>query len=264
MVFLITLFFFAFGLIIGSFLNVVICRLNTSRSLGGRSACMSCQSQLCWYELIPFFSFLGLRGRCRTCQTNISIQYPIVELITGVVFAILFIKFSQGILYPDLSFIASYLYYAVMFSILIVVMGYDFKHKIIPDSLSLIFGILAFVGMFFFNQFGSFHFQVPSILELLSGVFVALPFALLWLVSRGAWMGLGDAKLALGLGWFLGLAVGLSGLVLAFWIGTIVGVGLIVFKKGYGMKSEIPFAPYLVLGAFIAFILELNLFSIYL
>jgi leader peptidase (prepilin peptidase)/N-methyltransferase len=83
-------------------------------------------------------------------------------------------------------------------------------------------------------------------------------------------MGLGDAKLALGIGWFLGLSLALSALVLSFWAGTIVGLTLIVLSKiysmgngGYGMKSEIPFAPYLALGTFLAFIFQLNLFNIY-
>src|SRR3989344_1035853 len=86
---------FIFGLIIGSFLNVVIYRINTRKSLHGRSACMSCQNQLLWYELIPVFSFLGLKGRCRNCKTKISIQYPLVELMTGLIFTFLFFKFQH-------------------------------------------------------------------------------------------------------------------------------------------------------------------------
>lgn len=265
-------FFFIFGLIIGSFLNVVIYRMNTARSLGGRSACMSCMNKLAWYELVPVFSFLGLQGRCRSCKTKISWQYPLVEFMTGIVFATLFFKFQDLFFSNTLIFIFNYFYYILMFSILIVITGYDMKHKIIPDVLSITFGALAFVGMFFMvgNGVLGFSFHFPFILEFFSGILIALPFYILWLVSRGAWMGLGDAKLALGLGWFLGLAMALSGIVLAFWIGTIIGLGLIVLSKiypmgngGYGMKSEIPFAPYLAIGAFIAFICELNLFNIY-
>ena len=161
-------------------------------------------------------------------------------------------------------FSVTYIYYAFMFSLLLVIATYDLKHKIIPDKLSFIFGILAFIGLFLFNTSNSFIFypHIPSILEFLSGVLVALPFALLWLVSRGAWMGLGDPKLILGLGWLSGLGVALSGIVVAFWSGAIVGIFLIILKKGYGMKSEIPFAPYLVLGAFLAFIFDLHLFGI--
>lgn len=263
MIFLLGIIFFIFGLIIGSFLNVVICRMNTARSFGGRSACMTCESILCWYELIPLFSFLGLRGRCRNCKTKISFQYPLVEFATGLIFAALFYKFQAIFFSSDiLIFSLTYAYYAVLFAILVIIVAYDIKHKIIPDVLSLMFGVLAFVGLFFFNGY-QFLIHMPSLLEFASGLLIAFPFFFLWLVSRGAWMGLGDAKLALGLGWFLGLSLGLSALVLSFWIGTIIGVGLVLFKRGYGMKSEIPFAPYLALGTLLAFMFELNLFHIY-
>ena len=257
--------FFILGLIIGSFLNVVICRFHTSRSFGGRSACMSCQNKLSWYELIPLFSFLMLQGRCGNCKTKISMQYPLVEFITGLIFVALFFKFKD-IFYPNiLVFAVTYAYYAIMFSFLIVITVYDLKHKIIPDTLSFSFGLFAFIGLFFFhnNNFfvtSGFYYSFPTILEFLSGVLVSLPFALLWFVSAGAWMGLGDAKLVLGLGWFLGLSRALSAITIAFWVGAIVGLCFIIFKKGYGMKSEIPFALYLTLGTFLALIFELHLF----
>ncbi|HEV7424626.1 MAG TPA: prepilin peptidase [Candidatus Paceibacterota bacterium] len=268
-IFLFALIFFCLGLIIGSFLNVVIYRMNTGKSLGGRSACMSCLNKLSWYELIPLFSFVGLKGRCKNCKTKISIQYPLVEFITGLIFAALFLKFfSLGITLgrTDAFFVNTsifiYMYYAIMFSLLVIIAVYDLKHKIIPDKLSFVFGVLAFLGLFFFtaNNFFAFPPHIPTLLEFLSGPLIALPFAFFWLISRGRWMGLGDAKLALGLGWFLGLASGLSALVIAFWLGAIIGLCLIVFRKGYGMKSEIPFAPYLIFGALLAFIFGLNLF----
>ena len=84
---ILTFIFFIFGLIIGSFLNVVILRFNTERSFGGRSGCMSCRKKLFWYELVPLFSFLGLKGRCKNCKTKISWQYPLVEFITGLIFS---------------------------------------------------------------------------------------------------------------------------------------------------------------------------------
>ncbi|MSU44701.1 prepilin peptidase [Candidatus Nomurabacteria bacterium] len=264
MTLLLVIIFFILGLIIGSFLNVVILRLHTARSLGGRSACMSCENKLSWYELIPLFSFLGLKGRCRTCKTKISIQYPVVELATGLIFACLFLKF-QGLFFVDIfKFFITYDYYAAMFSILMVIAVYDLKHKIIPDALSFIFGALAFIGLFLFYN-NDFYWHIPSMLEFSSGVFMALPFAFIWFISSGRWMGLGDAKLALGLGWLLGFMSAPSGLVIAFWTGAIVGIGLILLSKinkksGIGMKSEIPFAPFLVLGAFLAFIFDLHFF----
>ena len=255
----ITIVFFVFGLIIGSFLNVVIYRFNTHRTFGGRSNCMSCQKKLCWYELIPLISFLALKGRCLKCKSKISMQYPIVELIGGLVFAGLFLKFQDLFFINITAFITTMAFYAVMFSLLLVIAVYDLKHKIIPDVLALVFGILAFVGLFLFNSFG-FHLHFPTILEFLSGILIALPFAIIWLVSKGNWMGLGDAKLALGLGWLLGLSRVISGVVLSFWVGAIVGIFLIIFSKKHSIKSEIPFAPFLALGALLAFLFELHIF----
>jgi len=256
---IITIIFFIFGLVIGSFLNVVIFRYNTKKTFGGRSKCMSCQKELSWYELFPVFSFLFLGGRCKGCKTKISWQYPLVELLTGVVFACLFLKFQDIFYFQPNLFAATISYYAGMFSLLIVIAVYDIKHKIIPDTLALVFGILAFAGLFFFSSSG-FNVHLPSIWNLLSGVLIALPFFLIWLFSKGAWMGLGDAKLAIGLGWLLGMFRALSGMVLAFWSGAIIGLLLIAFSKKHSMKSEIPFAPFLVLGAILAFLFELHLF----
>lgn len=259
--------FFLFGLIVGSFLNVVICRFNTHKTFGGRSTCTSCQNKLCWYELIPLISFVALSGRCKNCKTKISIQYPLVELVTGFSFALLFLKFQDVFYTNTLIFSGTYAYYALMFSLLIVIATYDLKHKIIPDRLSLTFGILAFLGMFVFTSYdlpaqAGFYPHFPSTLEFLSGVLIALPFALFWFISKGTWMGLGDAKLAVGLGWLLGFSRALSLLVVAFWSGAIVGLFLIIFSRNYGMKSEISFAPFLVFGALLAFLFELHLFSL--
>ncbi|MES2023138.1 MAG: prepilin peptidase [Patescibacteria group bacterium] len=260
MLFLLTFIFLILGLIIGSFLNVVILRYGTHKNLGGRSACMSCQNKLRWYELIPLASFVALKGRCAHCKTKISAQYFLVELIMGLIFAGLFLKFLNLFTGDILIFAFTYAFYAMMFSLLIVIAVYDLRHKIIPDTLALVFGVLAFVGMFFFGGYGV-HMHMPTMLEFLSGFIIALPFALIWLFSNGAWMGLGDAKLLLGLGWLLGISRVLSGVVIAFWSGAIIGLVLLAFSKKYGMKSEIPFAPFLVLGAVIAFIFELHFFS---
>jgi leader peptidase (prepilin peptidase)/N-methyltransferase len=121
------------------------------------------------------------------------------------------------------------------------------------------------LGLFFFKinpvlAFPVFYPHFLSIFEFLSGFLIAFPFAFFWLISSGRWMGLGDAKLALGIGWFLGFSLALSALVLAFWIGAVIGISLVLFSKKYKMKSEIPFAPYLVLGALLAFIFELRIF----
>lgn len=254
--------FFVFGLVIGSFLNVVIFRYNTHRSFGGRSGCLTCQKKLSWDELIPVFSFLFLKGRCKGCQTRISIQYPIVEIITGIIFAGLFLKFQNVFFLDTLGFTVAYAYYAIIFSLFLVIAVYDLKHKIVPDSLALVLGILSFLGIFFFSNF-NFYPHWPNLWEIFSGPLIASPFALLWLVSRGAWMGLGDAKLAISLGWVLGLGVALSSLVVAFWAGAILGIILIALSKNHGLKSEIPFAPFLMFGAVLAFLFQFYIFPVF-
>lgn len=262
MITFVTFVFFTLGLVIGSFLNVVILRLHTRRSFGGRSACMSCQNKLSWLELIPLFSYVGLLGRCKNCKTKISIQYPLVELAVGLIFASLFLKFQDLFFMPGYDFLTSYTYYVLFFSLLLVGATYDLKHKIIPDAVSIILAIIGFVGLFFFDPSGVNlpYFHLPTLYQFLAGPIVALPFAMFWLVSGGRWMGLGDAKLAVSLGWILGLPLALSGFTLSFWLGAIVGLALMALSKKFRMKTEVPFAPFLALGAFLAFLLDLHFF----
>jgi leader peptidase (prepilin peptidase)/N-methyltransferase len=185
-----------------------------------------------------------------------------VELLTGLIFALLFLKFQDLFFSQTLAFGFTYAYYAVAFSLLLVIAVYDFRHKIIPDILVFVFGFLALAGLFVLGADRSlvFSLHLPSFWEFWAGPIIAVPFAFFWLVSSGRWMGLGDAKLALGLGWLLGLSLALSGVVFAFWVGSIFGLALLIFSKKYGMKSEIPFAPYLVFGALLVFLFELHIF----
>lgn len=222
---------------------------------------MTCENRLRWFELLPVLSYLGLRGRCRNCKIKISPQYPVVELLTGVVFAALFLKLQNLFFWSPWAFILSYAYFAAALSLLVVIAVYDIKHKIIPDSLSLLLGVVGFAGLFFFdiNDPRVFFPHLPDFPQILSGFALALPFALLWLLSRGRWMGLGDAKLAIGLGWLLGLSRVLSAGILSFWAGAGLGIALVAFSRKYKMKSELPFAPFLVLGTILAFFFDLHL-----
>ena len=222
---------------------------------------MVCRSTLSWYELIPVLSFFFLLGRCRRCKTKIAIQYPLVELVSGIIFATLFYLFRDFFFTDTAVFILSFTYYALMFSLLLLLAVYDLKHKIIPDAFSFAFGVIAFVGLFFFAR-GSdvFSPHLPGIFDLLAGPLIASPFYLLWFMSRGTWMGFGDVKLALGIGWFLGVSAALSALAVAFWSGALIGVFLLLTSKKYKMKTQIPFAPYLVLGTFIAFFFNVHIF----
>lgn len=256
---------FIFGVVIGSFLNVVIYRLGTGKSfIKGRSMCMSCGKQLAWHELIPVFSFLYLKGRCKKCKTSISYQYIIVEIIMGIIFTLTALYFLPLFIFHSIYYYLFFLLlFTVIFSLLIIITVYDIRHKIIPDRLVYPFAIISLFSIFLNSYVVGPLFVIPSWSSILAGPIVALPFFLLWLISRGKWMGLGDVKLVLGLGWLLGILLGFSAVILAFWIGAIFSIILLIFSKGkIGMKTQIPFAPFLVLGSLLVFFLNLDIFSI--
>jgi prepilin signal peptidase PulO-like enzyme (type II secretory pathway) len=222
--------------------------------------------------LVPVFSWIFNLGKCRKCGSKISWQYPLVELGTGVVFAGLFLKYLDLFAYP-LIFNIFFIFNALIFSILIVIFVYDIRHKIIPNELSYTFALLALaqtiVTIFFFDKPETL--QLINYLDLFAGLIFFFPFWALWFFSRGRWIGLGDGKLVLGIGWTLGLVYGVSALVLAFWIGAIFSVVFLLIdrlksrKENITMKTEIPFAPFLILGFLIEFfwkidVIGLNLF----
>ena len=273
---------FIFGAIIGSFLNVVILRLGTGVGINGYSFCFSCRKELKWYELIPILSFFLQRGRCRKCYSKISWQYPIVEMLTGLVFLLIFNFSAIGGPALGWQFIINIAYYWLIFSILIVIAVYDFRHKIIPDKLVWLFVLLSLFSFLF--RVNSLDIRAYLLLldNILAGIALSLPLALIWLLSKGRLMGLGDAKLALGIGFLLGLSKGIVAFVLSFWIGAIFGIILIilsrlfratffrnfrrkgVYLRGYphlSASSEIPFGPFLILSTFLVFLFDLDLIS---
>lgn len=261
---------FLFGAIVGSFLNVVILRYNTGASFfSGRSFCASCGKKLLWYELIPILSFFILRGKCSECGSKISWQYPFVELATGILFLLTICKLPGTALDPP-YYVLFTTYYLLTWCLLVVIAVYDLRHKIIPDALSYSFAALALAHLVF--TLGPERvFMASHLSHLLAGPLLAAPFAALWLFSRGRWMGLGDAKLALGIGWFLGLSAGGSAIIFATWIGALTGILLIVAQKiplnsvmipRIGMRMEVPFAPFLVAGTMLAFFTGWNIFDL--
>lgn len=239
---------FIFGLIIGSFLNVVILRMNTGRSSAkGRSMCMRCSRPLEWHELIPVFSFLMLRGKCRTCKAHISYQYPVVELLTAIAFVLLYIKFPVLMAFSALSWLI-FLFGSIVSALLIVAAVYDGRHKILPDAVIYPFLLLAIARIAVGAVMGSIDAPLQALVD---GVLVGLPFFLLWAFSKGKLMGFGDVKLALGIGWLLGLSGGYAAVIFSFWIGAIFGLFLIALTSKHSMKSQIPFGPFLIAATLI-------------
>ncbi len=248
---LIYVFIFIFGTMIGSFLNVVVDRFNTGRGLGGRSKCDSTGKTLAWYELIPVFSYLAQGGKSLHSKTKISIQYPLVEAGTGILFVLIFQKFWPMIYRFPNHFMLGLFFYFFIFSLLIAIFTYDIKHKIIPNLFVWKFNIIALLSVLFFY---------PTALTLLAGPLVASPLFLLWAVSKGKWLGFGDVKLALGMGWLLGLSGGFAALLISFWIGAVLGVFILIIKKS--KNHELPFAPFLVLATALSFLYNIDMNSI--
>jgi prepilin signal peptidase PulO-like enzyme (type II secretory pathway) len=257
-----------FGVIIGSFLNVVILRYNTGKGVHGRSMCLSCSKQLTFFELIPIISFFVQRRRCKKCKSRISWQYPLVEIGTALMFALIFLKIfllnSIQVIniipteFELLKLILIFIISLVIWSLLIVIFVYDLKHKIIPNSL-----VYSFIGLSFIYALINYS----SLLNFLSGIIFFIPFFLLWYLSDGKWIGLGDGKLAAGIGFLLGFSVGLFSLFIAFLIGAIFSLLFLLISRlkiktsNITIKSEVPFAPFLIIGTFIGFFLEIGFFD---
>jgi len=247
---------FVFGAIVGSFLNVVSLRFNTGVGIGGRSKCMSCKKTLTWFELVPIFSFMAQKGTCRGCKSKISWQYPLVEFVAGAVFVLIFFVF------PPVSYVATLttVFQLIIACLLLVITVYDIKHKIIPDGFVYTFCLLALATLFFG---GASWFHIPTYNQIMAGPIIALPFVLMWLFSRGAWMGLGDGKLVLGIGWLLGIASGINALVLAFWIAAAASLAwLALRRKKYKPRTEIPFGPYLILGMYVVLLFNIQVLDV--
>jgi prepilin signal peptidase PulO-like enzyme (type II secretory pathway) len=253
--------FAAFGLIIGSFLNVLILRYNTGKGLGGWSECFSCGRRLTTRDLFPVLSFLFWRGRCRTCKSRISRQYVLVELATAFLFMLTYLHNApllsaaqavqgMGFPIPTSAFIIKSIIDCMIMSLLVFMAGYDIRHKIIPDLAVFLFGGLALVGSILVPPMTLGAVGAGLSLWLLtSGPLLALPFYLIWLLSGGRWMGLGDAKLALGFGWMLGLSAGGTAVIFGFWIGAAYAVLVMILRPGISLRNKFAF------WAFIAFLM---------
>jgi leader peptidase (prepilin peptidase)/N-methyltransferase len=238
---------FILGLIIGSFLNVVIYRLPEGESIVyPPSHCPECGHQLSPRELVPVFSYVFLRGKCKSCGTKISIRYPIIELSTAIIFIINYIYLS------DLIVLTAGLIFS---SLLIVLTMIDFDHQILPDKLTL--GGLV-VGLIF-------SFFRPDLTFIYSILGVMAAGGLLFLIaylSKGG-MGGGDIKMMAMVGSFTGLLIAVSAIFLGAMIALIAHLPGIVSGKT-GMKTKLPFGPFLALASLILWFWSEQLFDLYL
>lgn len=285
---------FLFGLMIGSFLNVLIWRYKPDQNvfavsrIGGRSNCPHCFKILHWNELVPIFSFLIQGGKCRSCRAKLSLQYPLVEFLSGIIFigVPIFLSHFYGIKnFVFVSFQASPWFYGLVFVWLAIfliwflVVAIDIKEYLVPNELNLILAVLgAILTLVLFTHGESFLISQTSFLKHFSFLFTpfqnivlnhilgalagSVLFSLIVFLSRGRGMGFGDVKLAFAAGLILGWPdIGLAA-ALAFIFGGLWGA-ILIFLRRKTMKDKIPFAPFFVLGALLTVFFGFQIVSFY-
>lgn len=243
---------FLFGLTIGSFLNVVIYRIPREESIvRPPSHCPHCDHQIRPWENIPVFSFLFLKGRCSNCREPISLRYPAVELLTGILFLLIFIKFGLGI--PTLV----YMYFTAL---LIAITFIDIDHLIIPDAFLL---MAAVVGLFS-GFFGGGALLVSQVIGALVMGFGFWGIRILGeVVFKKEAMGFGDVKFAFLLGWTLGWQVGIVAAFLSFLAAAVLlVVGMPLRKLSFG--QQVPFGPFIAIGTWLGLMWGIEIIDWYL
>ncbi|HEX4662007.1 MAG TPA: prepilin peptidase [Candidatus Saccharimonadales bacterium] len=239
------------GLCMGSFVNALVWRLKTNRNfVTERSMCVHCHHQLSTLDLIPVVSWLILKGSCRYCGKPISWQYPIVELLVVILFVGSFVFWPTALVaWPQITQFVVWLIFMVMVSALFI---YDVRWLTLPDKLTYPLIVLGLVSGIVSLVFVQHIVGWQVILELLYGAAsIGGFYGLLYLASKGKWVGLGDAKLGLAMGLALGWELGVFVLVLANVIGTLFVVPALLSKR-LNRQSKIPFGPFLIVAFVIA------------
>ena len=246
--------FFAFflGLVFGSFINVLIWRLDKNEKLvWARSKCTHCSRRLGFFDLIPVINFLFLRGQCRYCHGKINWQYPLVEIACGLGFLAIAYWVEGGW--------NGKIWLAGLFFLGLAIFVYDLKYLLIPNSF-IVAGLIWILAWVFFLS------QVDLVSRLIGGLIGGAMlfsfFFFLYLASSGTWIGGGDVKLGFILGLLLGWQLGLVALFTAYILGAVIGVALILLKR-FSFKSQVPFGPFLILGTVIALVWGQEIFRWY-
>lgn len=231
-----SIFIFLLGTIIGSFLNVCIYRIPREESiLYPPSHCPNCGTPLHWYDLIPILSYILQRGKCRYCRESISLQYPVIECLNGLLYLAIYNKFGLSM---------DFIFYGTIFSVLLIISFIDLHFQIIPDFLNILILILAIIYKILqFTLYGISSNLFNSILALIisGGIFLIIV-----ILSKGG-MGGGDVKLIGVLGFILGIKMVLLNIFLSFILGAIISIFLLLFKIKE-RKDSIPFGPFICLA----------------
>lgn len=229
------------GLILGSFLSVLLERLpkNKPGIIAGRSECPHCHRILAWHDLAPLLSYVFLLGRCHYCKARISLLYPALELAVAAVFGSYAYRFGLAGTWSVVDLV-------VLFG-LVALFFFDLRYQILPDIITVPL-ILLVLGRSFLDR------PESLVNMLMTGVVLALIFGLLYTISHGRWLGLGDVKLAMLIGLLFGYPGALGVTLVAIWAGALVGLGLILVGRA-NMKTALPFGSFWALAAIMAIII---------
>lgn len=240
------------GLSLGSFLGMLTYRLPRGLPLSGRSFCPRCKKKIPWFENIPVLSFFILRGKCAKCRKNISWRYPLLELSTASLFVLAGIFWqnltpANGIAYRFSESLGVPFFYLLLLllTLFIALFVIDFEFQILPDSLILTLGLITLIFILLLPSPLLFH-------HLLTGALSSFFFLLLYLITRGRGMGFGDVKLAFVIGSLLGYPEAPVWLFLAFLTGGVLGL-ILIFTRKARFGQHIPFGPFLLFAAAVAF-----------
>jgi len=230
---------FILGLIVGSFSNVCIYRIPRNESIiYPASHCPKCRSNIKALDNIPLLSYILLKGRCRNCKSKISIQYPIVELLTGIIYLIIYLIYGLNI---------QSLIYVILSSALIIIAFIDLNEQIVPDVISFPGIVIGFIISFFVPYIS----YANSALGVFVGGGIILVIGLAGsVIFKKEAMGGGDVKLAAMIGAFLGWRYIIISLFLGFFLGALAGI-ILILSKIKNREDVVPFGPFIVLGSFI-------------
>ncbi|OGJ42256.1 hypothetical protein A3I58_00420 [Candidatus Peregrinibacteria bacterium RIFCSPLOWO2_02_FULL_39_10] len=246
------------GTAIGSFLSVVIYRVHANKKgiFLSRSICPSCKKQIKWHHLIPVLSWIFLRGKCAYCNQKISVHYMLLEIMMGILFLAIFLKWnfleiipstiaSQPLNYAiNWDTFALFIFYSIESAFLMTIFFYDLLYKEILDRFSLVAAVIAIAGNLSLEL-------IPLTEMLMGGLSIFGFFAIQYILSKGTWIGGGDLRMGLLMGFLLGLKLGLVALASAYILGGIMSVYLMLTGK-VTRKTAIPFGPFLVIGTLMA------------
>jgi len=230
---------FILGLIVGSFSNVCIYRIPRNESIiYPASHCPKCRSKIKPVDNIPLLSFILLKGRCRNCKSKISIQYPIVELLTGLIYLIIYLTYGLSV---------QTLIYIILSSALIIIAFIDLNEQIVPDVISLPGIAIGFIISFFVPYISFINSALGVVVG--GGIILIIGLAGSVIFKKEA-MGGGDVKLAAMIGAFLGWRYIIISLFLGFFLGALAGI-ILILSKIKSREDVVPFGPFIVLGSFI-------------